>query len=211
MKALILTPYHEGDLSQCLPVRDTQLVICADTAYQEAEAIGCMPDVVIGDFDHERIPPANCGKIVRVPAEKDDTDTMLCIKYALDAGADEIVIIGGIGGRLDHTVANLQSLAYAESHGVSAVLMDSRNEARILSGHVRIPKKSDSYLSVFAYGGVCHGVSETGVRYPLYDAELTPDFPLGVSNEITDEYADIEVKEGRLLLIVSKKESESGI
>ena len=110
--------------------------------------------------------------------------------------------------RLDHTIANLQSLAYAESHGVHAVLTDGRNEARVISGHIRIPKKPGFYLSVFAYGGECRGVSEIGVRYPLRDAVLSVNFPLGVSNEIVDDYAEIEVREGRLLVILSGKERE---
>ena len=107
-----------------------------------------------------------------------------------------------------HTIANLQSLAYAESHGVHAVLTDGRNEARVISGHIRIPKKPGFYLSVFAYGGECRGVSEIGVRYPLRDAVLSVNFPLGVSNEIVDDCAEIEVREGRLLVILSGKERE---
>ena len=206
MKALILTPYHEGSLADCPALRKADLILCADTAYREAEKLGIVPDAVIGDFDHACAAESAHGNVIRVPCEKDDTDTMLCIKYAIDAGADELVIAGGIGGRLDHTVANLQSLAYAESHGIHAVLTDGRNEARVLSGRIHIPKKADFYLSVFAFGGACRGVSESGVRYPLRDAALSVDFPLGVSNEITDDYAEIEVKEGRLLVILSKKE-----
>ena len=208
MKALILTPYHDGPLPLSLLLTGVDLILCADTAYLAAERAGIFPDAVIGDFDHEHTSSQAHGNVVRVPSEKDDTDTMLCIKYAIDAGADELVIAGGIGGRLDHTIANLQSLAYAESHGVHAVLTDGRNEARVISGHIRIPKKPGFYLSVFAYGGECRGVSEIGVRYPLRDAVLSVNFPLGVSNEIVDDYAEIEVREGRLLVILSGKERE---
>lgn len=148
MRCLIITPYIEGILSECLPHDGAQLVICADTAYRQAAQAGITPDVVIGDFDHEAGQAAKFGKIIRVPSEKDDTDTMLCIKYAIEAGAGEIVIAGGIGGRLDHTIANIQSLAYAASHGASAVLTDGRNEARILSGRARFPKKPGFYFSV---------------------------------------------------------------
>ena len=206
MRCLIVTPYMEGSLSACLPHDGAELIVCADTAYRQALEAGITPDAVIGDFDHGDGQPAKSGKVIRVPSEKDDTDTMLCIKYAIGAGAEEIVIAGGIGGRLDHTIANIQSLAYAASRGVSAVLTDGRNEARILSGLARFPKKPGFYFSVFAYGGPCRGVSESGVKYPLRNVGLDSDFPLGVSNEITEDFADIEVKEGRLLIIQSKKE-----
>lgn len=206
MKCLIITPYMEGALSECLPSERAGLVICADTAHRQALAAGITPDVIIGDFDHDAGQPAESGRVIRVPSEKDDTDTMLCMKYAIEAGAEEIIIAGGIGGRLDHTIANLQSLAYAAAHGVSAVLTDGNNEARILAGRAKFPKKDGFYFSVFAYGGICRGVSESGVKYPLRNVELTSDFPLGVSNEITADFADVEVKEGRLLVIRSKRE-----
>lgn len=211
MKALILTPYHEGSFAGCSFLDRADLVLCADTAYREAEALGLVPDAVIGDFDHAQATEGVCKNVLRVPCEKDDTDTMLCIKYAIEAGARELVIAGGIGGRLDHTIANLQSLGYAEARGVRAILTDGRNEARVISGRLRLPRKDGFYLSVFAFGGPCRGVSESGVRYPLRDAELSVDFPLGVSNEITDDYAEIEVREGRLLVVLSGKETAASI
>ena len=126
---------------------------------------------------------------------------------AIDKGADYILIAGGIGGRLDHTIANIQSLAYAESKGVKAELSDGKNRAMIASGRISIPKVENFYLSLFAYGGSCSGVSVRGTKYTLEDSELSVDFPLGVSNEITAQKAEIEVKSGRLLIILSKKEA----
>ena len=201
MKALILTPYHEGDLSQCLPVRDTQLVICADTAYQEAEALGCMPDVVIGDFDHEQIPPANCGKIVRVPAEKDDTDTMLAIKTALARDCREIYLYGGTGGaRLDHTLANLQSLLYLRRRGARGWMYDRDFLWTVIENESLTVERTVEWglLSVFCLGADASGIEETGVQYPLKDAELTAAFPLGVSNHILEPRARITVRQGAL-------------
>ena len=186
-------------------LRNDDFIICCDSGLYHAEGLGIKPKLIVGDFDSHPLPQTDV-ETIRLPCEKDDTDTMLCIKYAIGAGAEEIVIAGGIGGRLDHTIANIQSLAYAASRGVSAVLTDGRNEARILSGRARFPKKPGFYFSVFAYGGPCRGVSESGVKYPLRNVGLDSDFPLGVSNEITEDFADIEVKEGRLLIIQSKKE-----
>ena len=206
MKAIILTPYHEGSYSQSI-ADGADLVICADTSFAEAEQLGIIPDVIIGDFDHEDITNRAAGSVITVPCEKDDTDTMLCIKYAIDKGADYILITGGIGGRLDHTIANIQSLAYAESKGVKAELSDGKNRATIASGKILIPRAENFYLSLFAYGGSCSGVSVRGTKYTLEDSELSVDFPLGVSNEITAQQAEIEVKSGRLLIILSKKEA----
>lgn len=206
MRCLIITPYQEGLLTDCLPREPVDFVLCADAAERLALAAGIKPNLVIGDFDHGDASPVADSHIVRVPSEKDDTDTMLCIKHAIAGGADELIITGGIGGRLDHTVANLQSLAYAHAQGVRAVLTDGRNEAQILSGTAYFPRRAGWYLSVFAFGGICRGVSERGVKYPLDHVELTPEFPLGVSNEITAEEAEIEVCCGRLLVIFSKKE-----
>lgn len=206
MKALIVTPFFEQPPSpDIVKGQDYSLVLCADTAKTVAESIGLFPDLIIGDFDHGVDAPV--GETVRrFPCEKDDTDTMLCLKYALLQGAAEVTVLGGIGGRLDHTVANLQTLLYAARRGCHATLTDGKNEATVLSGSTVIAKKERFYLSVFAIGGKAEGVTLEGVKYPLCGTTLAPDFPLGVSNEITAAEARIEVKSGYLLLILSQKE-----
>ena len=115
MHALILTPYLKEKIRTITDLDKINLILCADTAYLAADAEGITPHIVIGDFDHGTASaPEGRQDIMRVPCEKDDTDTMLCIKYAIEKGADKLTILGGIGGRLDHTFANLQALAYAE-------------------------------------------------------------------------------------------------
>jgi len=201
MTCLIITPYIDGELSDIIKGKNFDLVLCADASYDAAKSAGLAVDEVIGDFDHGKKPDFK--NITVVPCEKDDTDTMLCIKRAIALGADDILIVGGIGGRLDHTVANIQSLAYADSKGVRAVLTDGSNEATIVS-HGAVFKKKDGYFSLFAYGGECEGVTLCGVKYPLDNATLGVSFPLGVSNEITGERASLEIKSGRALVIFSK-------
>ncbi len=209
MNALIITPYLSADIRSLVDIDAYDLILCADSAYLAAAKEMISPDVVIGDFDHaEFCPPCtDAKKLITVPCEKDDTDTMLCLKYAMESGAQTVDILGGIGGRLDHTFANLQALAYAKSHGVFARLIGDRDEAFLLSGEITLPKRTDAwYLSVFAYSGPCFGVSESGTKYEIENAELTPNFPLGVSNEILANEAKISVKEGTLLLILSRKD-----
>ncbi len=207
MKALIITPCLNSPIRDLVDLADYALILCADSAYLLAAREGITPHTVIGDFDHgENVKPdGNMSNTVTVPCEKDDTDTMLCLKYAVERGADEITVLGGIGGRLDHTFANLQSLAYAERRGVSARLLGDSDEAFLLTGSAKIHRGVEKrYLSVFAYDGVCTGVTEKGTKYEIEDAVLDTNFPLGVSNEIVSDCAEISVKSGRLLIILSK-------
>lgn len=202
MRYLIVTPYICGALSDIIRGEKFDGIVCADASYDIATGAGLVPDIVIGDFDHGSVPDA---KIVRVPCEKDDTDTMLCIKHAIKMGADEILIAGGIGGRLDHTVANLQSLKYAHDNGSKAFLRDGDNEAFLIEKGAKITRRDGFYLSLFAFGGKCDGVSICGTKYVLSGASLDTSFPLGVSNEITADYASVEVRSGILLAILSRK------
>lgn len=179
------------------------LVLCADGGYQYALQLGIKPDCLVGDFD------TYCGtlpelEIIRHPIQKDDTDTMLAVKLGLARGCDEFVIYGGIGGRLDHTVANIQTLHYLHEQGAHGILLGERNKAMLHTKGTRRYPREDGYFSVFAYGGVCKGISLSGTEYPLKDAELTTAFPLGVSNHITAEEAEVSLESGLLLLIFSQ-------
>ena len=209
MKALIVTPCLTAPIRSLTDISAYDLIVCADSAYLAAKKENIIPHLVIGDFDHGTgvRPDENEKNTVTVPCEKDDTDTMLCLKYALGQGAEDVTILGGIGGRLDHTFANLQTLAYAEKNGAHACLLAENDEAFLLSGSIRLPRRAqDWYLSVFAYDGVCRGVTEKGTKYEVENATLDTNFPLGVSNEIVSDHAEISVKEGRLLVILSKKD-----
>lgn len=208
MKALIITPFLTEKIKNIVNIEENDLVICADVAYLSAKREKLEPKIIIGDFDHGEndAPDQSTAEFIRVPCEKDDTDTMLCVKYALKKGADEIVIVGGIGGRLDHTFANLQTLAYIEKHGARGHLTSENNEAFLVRDTVHIAKKDGWYLSVFAYDQACDGVTIQGTKYEVSDASLDTAFPLGVSNEITKDQAVISVKNGTLLIILSKKD-----
>jgi thiamine pyrophosphokinase len=209
MKALIITPCLTSPIRSLTNISEYDLIVCADSAYLTAKKENITPDLIIGDFDHgtKVSPDKNEKNTVTVPCEKDDTDTMLCLKYALGQGAKDITILGGIGGRLDHTFANLQTLAYADKNGAKARLLAENDEAFLLSGSILLPKRDEAwYLSVFAYDGACRGVTERGTKYEVENATLDTNFPLGVSNEIVSDHAEISVKEGRLLVILSKKD-----
>ena len=188
------------------------LILCADGGYRYAKVLGLKPDYLVGDFDTlpEREIPQDC-QIRRHPIQKDDTDTMLAVKLGLSLGFRRFVLYGAIGGRLDHTIANVQTLLFLYARGAEGVLIGERNEAMLHPPGRRVyPARPDSYFSVFALTTACKGVCLEGVEYPLQDAELTADFPLGVSNHITGEQAAVTLAEGMILLVFSRDRHQSG-
>ena len=202
-RCVIFTARCEGDPARVYAPRPGDRVLCADGGWQLAEAAGVVPDLVIGDFDSS--PRPEDGRVEVFPVEKDDTDTMLCLKKGLALGYDRFLIVGGFGGRLDHTLANLQTLHYAAKQGARAEMSDGHTWAAALrEGVLRVPRKPGK-LSVFALDGRCEGVTLHGVHYPLEDGVLTNAFPLGVSNEFAADTAEISVRDGALLVTVCEE------
>lgn len=176
------------------------LVIAADAGYHTCRAQGLVPDLLLGDFDSMDA-PENFPHLYRLPVEKDDTDTLAAIRCGLAQGCTEFHIYGGTGGRrLDHTLANLQSLLFLRRQGARGFLYDDdflwtviENESLSLQREVEW-----GLVSVFCLGGKAEGVDETGLQYSLSNAVLTPEFPIGVSNHFTEPDASITVRRGAL-------------
>lgn len=189
---------------------DDRYVICADGGFSLAAKLGIFPDVVIGDMDtYKGKLPDNC-EVIKYPAEKDDTDTMLAVRLALDRGYRDIVICGAVGGRLDHTFANIQVLRYIMKNGGSGELAGDGNFAVMQGPGIRIYNhRNGYYCSLFSYTGECSGITLKGFKYPLNNASLTNGFPLGISNVITGKSAVIVVEKGLLLVIFSKDMNQS--
>ena len=185
--------------------RSGDFLIAADAGYLLCKKIGLRPDLLIGDFDSMSEPPDAPGipHVERVPVMKDDTDTMLALKAGLSRNCNEFHIYGGTGGkRMDHTLANLQGLLYLRRrkargflYGRDFVWTAIENETFEIARTV-----PDGLLSVFALSGRAQGVTIAGVQYPVGGAELSNDFPLGVSNHIADARASVSVENGALLL-----------
>lgn len=182
------------------PGETGDLVIAADAGYQTCLQAGIVPDLLLGDFDSMEA-PADFSRVRRLPVEKDDTDTLAALRTGLEAGCGEFHIYGGTGGkRLDHTLANLQSLLFLRRRGARGWLYGDdfvwtviENEALEVPGTVEW-----GLFSAFCLGDRAEGVDETGFQYPLEEAVLTPDFPIGVSNHITAPPARISVRKGAL-------------
>ena len=185
--------------SELYTVKDA-FIIAADAGIEKLKRAGVSPDLVIGDFDSLGARPM--GENVRVfPVEKDDTDTMLALKEAIFLGYDTVIISGGLGGELDHTVANLQTLLYASDNGINAFLTDGITTAAVVSDTIVFGPENAGRCSAFAFGGEAQGVTISGLKYEAENITLSPSFPLGVSNSFIRKEATISVKNGRLLVI----------
>ncbi len=188
---------------------DDDFVIACDRGYTYCGSLGCTPDLLISDFDSYDGPVDSAVPQEEFPSEKDDTDTMLAIRYAVAHRFREITLACALGGRLDHLFANLQSLVFARRHGLAASLVTEDTEVYALLGESRaFPRKAGWSLSVFAVDGPCSGVCLSGTKYPLRDAGLLPSFPLGVSNQWASDEAVVSVREGVLMVILSRMEPD---
>ncbi len=204
-KCAIIPAFIEGNLQELLPDPQNYFVICADNGYAKAEAAGIRPDLIIGDFDSYSGTLPDDIPVLKLPVEKDDTDTGRSLLYAMEQGYRDITIAGGIGGRFDHTMANIQNIFGAVDKGVSVRLISEGNEiTAVKNGTITIPKHPGHKLSIFALSETAEGVSLSGVYYTLNDYTLTSRYPLGVSNEFLDENAVITVRRGTLLIVISR-------
>jgi len=195
--------------NQTFSPKPGDLVIAADGGY--AHMGGIKPDLVVGDFDSLGYVPAD-EQVVRHPAEKDDTDTMLAARIGIERGYRAFVLLGGVGGRLDHTLANIQTLAFLRENGARAALIGEGETITMLQDEsLRFRAGLSGIISVFSYGAVAYGVYERGLAYALTDATLTDTNPLGVSNAFTGEPAEVSVREGRLVVLFTGLPEDSDL
>lgn len=206
--AVIITSYIDYPLDINAEISDENILICTDGGYDIALKYNLLPDLLLGDFDSITSDLPEDIPIQRFNPVKDFTDLELALKKAHDIGASNVKILGGIGGRLDHTVANLQILAGYAPKFRSLIIKDGRNTCSAYIGNpnktITIPRESDSYLSLFSLSEKCTELNVKGVKYPLTNHTLTNTFPLGVSNEFTEKEAVLSFENGILLLIISK-------
>ncbi len=176
------------------------LVICADSGLQHALAAGIMPDIVVGDFDSCTAEIPQGAEVIRVSPIKDDTDTILAADTAIQRGCNELRLFCALGGRFDHTFANVQTLEYLHNKGVSGALYGGSEKLRLLhqGDSVKIPR-FEGFVSLFAITETAT-VTENGMKYPLVRYRLDRAFPLGVSNEVAEENAEIIVHSGAVIL-----------
>lgn len=181
--------------------RPGDLIIAADGGLPAVEAMDLTPDLVVGDFDSLGALPRHPNAVV-LPREKDVTDMHAAIDLGLERGYTRFVLYGGTGGRLAHTLANLQLLDNLSRRGCRGFLVGGGTVATAVhNGALDFPPSLSGYLSAFCSGAPAEGVTLYGLKYELDNARLTPDFPLGVSNEFTGTAARVSVTNGTLLVL----------
>lgn len=184
-------------------VEDDEYLVAADAGYRSAVDLR-MPDAAIGDFDSLGFVPETI-TVLRHPVRKDDTDTHLAIATMYERGFRKFRLYGVLGGRLDHTLATIQTCTYFARRGCDIRIVAEDQTLYFVTRELELPRRKSHFLSVFAMGRA-EGVSESGVAYPLDDATLTDEFPLGISNEIVAPSARICVRSGVLLVMEQKRD-----
>lgn len=198
--------FGAGEFSTCnISLMDEDLVIAADGGYDHLLQIGLRADIALGDFDSvqslEIWEDTICEKYT-YPPEKDDTDMMLAIKLGLSKGYHMFEIYGGLGGRLDHSIANIQALSYLAAEGAQGVLHHDQYELTVIQNSgFTIPKDFSGYVSIFSLSDKSQNVTIKGLKYEIEGSTLTNRFPLGISNESMGKKGSISVENGTLLIL----------
>ena len=186
------------------PIGKDAFVIAADGGLRHTQKLKIAPDAVLGDFDSLGFCPEGANVF---PVEKDDTDAMLAVRLGLRQGCGEFLLYGNLDGpRLDHTVANFQTLQFLADQGAHGYLIGNTTMVTVVkNGTITFPAGCSGTISVFCMGPDAVGVTERGLFYGVEEATLTSGFPLGVSNHFTGGKAEISVKSGSLLVLWEKE------
>ena len=190
-----------GDFYGDFDPDEDDLVIAADGGYDTLVNLEKKCNLFVGDMDSLKEYPAGL-EILRYPVEKDETDMFLAYREGRRRGYSRFMIFGGVGGRIDHTFANLSLLIYGKKAGDDIILAADRYKIfAIKDEKISLCAPAGAHLSVFAFGEEARGVSLRGVKYCAENITLTPDFPLGVSNSFADKACEIEVVDGILIIM----------
>ncbi|MDR2163387.1 MAG: thiamine diphosphokinase [Clostridiales Family XIII bacterium] len=193
-------------------------VVCADGGLDYALAAGIKPDVVIGDFDSvgasslAEASENSSVEIIRLNPEKDDTDMIAAVKRAIAKGLDDFLIIGGLSGRFDHSLGNVQTLSFLLDMNCRGWIVDGPNRCTMIgsgrsgAGRISLEPDTSSYFSVLSFAERSEGVTIRNAKYETDSIFFTHSYPKGVSNEfIEGKRAEITVADGRLLIVLSRR------
>lgn len=185
-------------------------VYACDKGVEYAKKLEITPDIIIGDFDsydenYSIVFPE--AEVLRYPVEKDDTDTMLAIKSALDKGFDHIILTCALGKRMDHLISNLEAIHYIAAHGAKGEIVSQDDHLFTFCNYdkpLSVAKRDGFSLSLFSLTESCTGLCIEGAKYSVSDVTLKSSFPLGHGNSILEKEAVISLKSGILLVVESK-------
>lgn len=179
---------------------DDHVIFC-DSGLKHLKNLQVQPSLIVGDFDSHENPHLDVETIV-LPCEKDDTDTVFAVKEAIKRGFDDFLLIGVVGARLDHTLGNVSILLYLNSLGKKGCIIDDYSEMEIVTDKPVPITEEYAFFSLLNVTGCARGITITGAKYLLDNAEITCEYQYGVSNEVLPgQTAYVSVREGCLLLI----------
>ncbi len=210
MKALIACSGEIKDYSFCSRhIKDLDYIIGVDGGAHHLLRLGLKPDVLLGDFDSilesdlEYFKNENI-EILKYPSEKDLTDSELAIETVLEKGCDTVIMIGCIGSRVDHSIANIQLLKKLLDNGVKGIIVNENNEITLIRDHLELKREDNTRVSLLSLTDKVTGITLKGFYYPLNDFTLELGSARGVSNEFAEDTAEITIKEGLLLVIKAR-------
>lgn len=179
---------------------DDYIIFC-DSGLKHLDALQVQPSLIVGDFDSHENPHLDVETLV-LPCEKDDTDTVYAMKEAIKRGFDTFLLIGVVGGRLDHTLGNVSMLLYLDSLGLKGTIVDDYSEMEIVSSSPVSIEDKYAFFSLLNISGCARGITIQNAKYLLDDGEITCEYQYGISNEVLPgKTAVLSVREGKLLLI----------
>jgi len=183
--------------------------IFCDDGLRHAESLGVTPSLIVGDFDSCDASLlskwSNLCETVRLPREKDDTDTLFAVKLAVERGFDNFLLLGAMGGRFDHALGNVSILLYLDGLGKKAQMIDDYSIMQVVGKEPFYIEDTCSYFSVLTVAGDVSGVNIKNAKYPLENAKLSADFQLGISNEVLPgKTAEVSVEKGQVLVVIVK-------
>ena len=184
-------------------LHDDDFFIFCDSGLKHARKLGVKPNLIVGDFDsYTKTVGRFHSEVIALPCEKDDTDSFFAAKEAISRGFTNFLIIGAVGQRFDHTVANISMLLYLHTKGCQAELLDDYSKMYFISDKAACISSGCKYFSTINFDGSAHGITIRGAKYPLNNAEIKPEYQYGISNEVLPgETAEVTVDRGNLLII----------
>ena len=181
-------------------LEDDYFIFC-DCGLKHQKNLKVTPDLIVGDFDSHILPNTSIETII-LPREKDDTDTVFALKEGIKRGFRDFLLVGVVGQRLDHSLVNVYALLLLQKEGCKGTIIDDFSEMEIVDKKIKFVSPEYSYFSLVNIGGTAKNVTIRNAKYPLENAEITPEYQFATSNEcINENPAEITVGEGNLLLI----------
>jgi thiamine pyrophosphokinase len=180
--------------------KHSDYIICADGGYLHAKANGIIPNIIVGDFDSCSI-PVDFASIIRLPQEKDETDSLYALKFAISKGATEIIFYAGIGDRFDHSYANMCLLNYTLERNIKTVLTNGKTEIYLIDSSIALKKEKGTNISIYSYTDISYNVCCENLKYEFKNYKLSKNDIIGTSNEFLDKQAKISLEIGKLLII----------